>query len=47
VVARLLHAHSRRARAFVVVNCAALGPERVDIELFGCEPGWLAPISRG
>lgn len=44
VVARLLHAQSRRAEAaFVVVNCAALAPDRVDIELFGCEPGWLAP----
>jgi two-component system nitrogen regulation response regulator NtrX len=44
VVARLLHACSRRNDgAFVVVNCAALAADRVDIELFGCEPGWLAP----
>ncbi len=44
VVARLLHASSRRAEApIVVLNCAALGPERVDIELFGCEPGFMAP----
>ena len=44
VVARLLHAHSRRAEgSFVVVNCAALAPERVELELFGCEPGFMSP----
>ena len=41
VAARLIHAKSRRASGpFVVLNAAALAPERVDIELFGAEPGW-------
>ncbi len=44
VVARLLHRRSRRARGpFVVVNCATLRPERLEIELFGCEAGIEAP----
>ena len=38
VVARLLHARSRRSDGpFVVVNCATLAPDRVEIELFGAE----------
>jgi two-component system nitrogen regulation response regulator NtrX len=38
VVARLLHARSRRARGpFVAVNCATMRPERLEIELFGTE----------
>lgn len=38
VVARMLHAHSRRAEGpFVVVNCATMSPERFEIELFGTE----------
>lgn len=38
VVARLVHAHSRRADApFVVLNAAAMAPERMEIELFGNE----------
>jgi len=38
VVARTLHACSRRSEApFVVVNCATMLPERVEIELFGTE----------
>jgi len=41
VVARLIHARSRRAAGpFVVVNAALLEPERVDLELFGAEPGF-------
>lgn len=41
VVARLIHAKSRRAAGpFVVVNAALLEPERVDLELFGAEPGF-------
>ncbi len=41
VAARTIHLHSRRAAgAFVVLNAAALSPERVDLELFGAEPGW-------
>ena len=44
VAARMIHMQSRRADGpFVVLNCAALAPDRVDVELFGCEPGWLAP----
>ena len=38
VVARMLHACSRRPDApFVVVNCATMLPDRVEIELFGTE----------
>ncbi|MBT3361295.1 MAG: sigma-54-dependent Fis family transcriptional regulator [Rhodospirillales bacterium] len=38
VVARMLHARSRRADApFVVVNCANMDPGRVETELFGTE----------
>ncbi len=38
VVARTLHACSRRSEApFVVVNCATMLPEQVEIELFGTE----------
>jgi two-component system nitrogen regulation response regulator NtrX len=44
VAARAIHLKSRRATApFVVVNAAALGPDRVDLELFGAEAGWLGP----
>jgi two-component system nitrogen regulation response regulator NtrX len=40
VVARLLHTRSRRAGApFVVLNCAIMRPERLEIELFGAEAG--------
>lgn len=40
VVARLLHKHSKRAEGpFVVVNCAAMHPERMESELFGVEAG--------
>ena len=42
VAARMMHAKSRRAAGpFVVVNAAALAPERVEVELFGAEPGLL------
>ncbi len=38
VVARMLHAKSRRAAGlFVVLNCATMSPDRVEIELFGTE----------
>ena len=38
VVARLIHAHSRRAPGpFVVLNCASMSPERMEVELFGVE----------
>ncbi len=40
VVARMLHARSRRSdQPFVVVNCAAMEPERMEVELFGVEGG--------
>ena len=40
VVARMLHALSRRADGpFVVVNAAAMAPERMEILLFGTEEG--------
>jgi two-component system nitrogen regulation response regulator NtrX len=36
VVARMLHARSSRAdQPFVIVNCAAMAPERMEAELFG------------
>jgi two-component system nitrogen regulation response regulator NtrX len=38
VVARLLHQRSKRADGpFVVVNCAAMHPDRLEIELFGMD----------
>ena len=38
VVARLIHRRSQRAAGpFVVLNCAAMHPERMDSELFGAE----------
>ncbi|MGE3742939.1 MAG: sigma-54-dependent transcriptional regulator, partial [Geminicoccaceae bacterium] len=41
MAARLIHARSRRATGpFVILNAASLSPDRVDIELFGCEPGY-------
>ncbi|CCG43129.1 nitrogen assimilation response regulator NtrX [Magnetospirillum molischianum] len=40
VAARMIHAHSRRTEGpFVVVNCAAMHPDRMEIELFGTEYG--------
>ncbi|WP_413203729.1 sigma-54-dependent transcriptional regulator [Rhodospirillum sp. A1_3_36] len=39
VVARMLHAQSPRSqRPFVVVNCAAMHPDRMESELLGSEP---------
>ncbi|WP_282608271.1 sigma-54 dependent transcriptional regulator [Pelagibius sp. Alg239-R121] len=38
VVARLIHDQSRRSAApFVAMNCAALHPDRLEMELFGTE----------
>jgi two-component system, NtrC family, nitrogen regulation response regulator NtrX len=40
VVARLIHARSRRASGpFVVLSCATMRPERFEMELFGTEGG--------
>ena len=39
VVARMIHAKSKRAQApFVVINCATMRPELLEVELFGVEP---------
>lgn len=39
MLARLIHAHSRRAgNAFVAINCATMEPDRIEAELFGTEP---------
>jgi len=41
VAARMIHLRSRRASGpFIVLNAAALSPDRVELELFGAEPGW-------
>ncbi|SEH24786.1 sigma-54-dependent transcriptional regulator [Magnetospirillum fulvum] len=46
VAARMIHAHSRRTEGpFVVVNCAAMHPDRMEIELFGTEHGADGPTS--
>ena len=38
VLARSIHARSRRsAGPFVVLNCASMSPERMEVELFGVE----------
>ncbi|MGD9649821.1 MAG: sigma-54-dependent transcriptional regulator [Dongiaceae bacterium] len=40
LVARMLHKQSKRADGpFVVLNCATLRPDRLEIELFGTEAG--------
>lgn len=40
VAARVLHARSKRAHGpFVVVNCAILRPDQIELELFGAEGG--------
>jgi len=40
VVARLIHASSRRAEGpFIVLNCATMRPENLETELFGQEAG--------
>jgi two-component system nitrogen regulation response regulator NtrX len=46
VAARLVHQRSRRAKGpFVVLSCAIMRPERVEIELFGAETENDAPDS--
>jgi two-component system, NtrC family, nitrogen regulation response regulator NtrX len=48
VIARLIHARSRRPTGpFVALSCATTRPERLEIELFGCEPGIEGPGSFG
>lgn len=44
LVARLIHVRSRRASGpFVVLNAATMAPDRLEVELFGCEQGYLGP----
>ncbi len=39
VVARMIHGRSKRANGpFVVINCATMRPEQLEVELFGVEP---------
>ncbi|MEE9251687.1 MAG: sigma-54 dependent transcriptional regulator, partial [Alphaproteobacteria bacterium] len=46
VVARLLHARSRRSGGpFVVLNCATMRPEHLEMELFGIEARFEAKDS--
>ncbi len=48
VVARLLHARSNRADGpFAVINCAAMHPDRMEMELFGTESGGEAERKTG
>jgi two-component system nitrogen regulation response regulator NtrX len=38
IVARVIHARSKRANGpFVVINCAILRPDQIEVELFGTE----------
>jgi two-component system nitrogen regulation response regulator NtrX len=40
VVARMLHENSQRADGpFIVLNCATMAPDRMEVELFGRETG--------
>ncbi|MQA66551.1 MAG: response regulator [Alphaproteobacteria bacterium] len=44
VVARMIHGESPRAsEPFVAINCAAMRPDRLEIELFGAESGVEGP----
>lgn len=48
VVARLLHASSRRANSpFVAINTATMAPERMEVELFGTEESASGPRKVG
>jgi two-component system nitrogen regulation response regulator NtrX len=46
VVARQIHVRSRRSEGpFIILNCASMRPDRMEIELFGAEPGAQGPDS--
>ena len=48
VVARLLHAASNRTNApLVVLNCAIMAPERMELEVFGSEENNQGGVVRG
>lgn len=41
-VARLVHSRSKRAHEpFVALNCALITPDKMEVELFGTEPGYI------
>lgn len=41
-IARLIHSKSKRAKGnFVIVNCALMTPDKLELELFGTEPGYI------
>jgi two-component system nitrogen regulation response regulator NtrX len=47
LVARRIHAQSKRADGpFVVLNCATIRPERLEIELFGTENAFEGPARK-
>lgn len=47
VVARIIHNRSRRNDGpFVVLNCAAMHPDRMEMELFGTEHGEIPDAAR-
>ena len=47
LVARMIHAGSPRTNGpFIVLNCAAIRPERLEIELFGTEQASEGPARR-
>ena len=47
LVGRIIHAQSRRsAGQFVILNCATIRPERLEIELFGTEQPFEGPVRK-
>ena len=48
VAARMIHARSKRASGpFVVLNCATMAPDRLNVELFGTDPRDNGPRDNG
>jgi len=44
IVARKIHQYSQRGdKPFITVNCAAISPKLLEMELFGCEKGIVEP----
>jgi two-component system nitrogen regulation response regulator NtrX len=47
LVARIIHSQSRRATGpFILLNCATIRPERLEIELFGTEQPFEGPARK-